>query len=196
MAIITKKFTNLANGKTWYARMYPVNGVGCLQSVLTGQTASAETKEPPKELILLGEGQDTNVSGGWNKYTDSVYPASSTVTIMEKEIQIYVKGYVVDEDNNERRSGYGAASTKNLVDVTPFNKMKVVFSNTTGYPPSMALKTSPPYDQAAFIKEHYHANTAEWDISAISGSFYVCVGDWESYNRSYTNRVTQIILTQ
>ena len=107
-----------------------------------------------------------------------------------------IKGYVVDEDNNERRSGYGAASTKNLVDVTPFNKMKVVFSNTTGYPPSMALKTSPPYDQAAFIKEHYHANTAEWDISAISGSFYVCVGDWESYNRSYTNRVTQIILTQ
>lgn len=26
MAIITKKFTNLANGKIWYARMYPVNG--------------------------------------------------------------------------------------------------------------------------------------------------------------------------
>lgn len=170
---------------------------GRLQSVLTGQTASAETKEPPKELILLGEGQDTNVSGGWNKYTDSVSPASSTVTIMEKEIKIYVKGYVVDADNDEFRTGYGAASTKNLVDVTPFNKMKVVFSNpATLYPPSMALKTSPPYDRAAFIKEHYHANTAEWDISAISGSFYVCVGDWESYDRSYTTRVTQIILTQ
>lgn len=199
MPIVTKKFTGLQNDKTYFARIYPVNKSGYCQSELTGQVVSAQTKEPPKEFIIFGNGADTSLTGGWytDDYTDTTacrvqYGASS-----EGGVSWTLTGNTWHEgqDDEELECARIHSSTNNIVDVTNYSQI-ICTGSSVIFGLKVGSSVRPTYN-TSWASSSYTGSgvaTATLDISALSGSYYICFYDAQCGDGSRSGRCTSIIL--
>lgn len=62
--IITKKFTGLVNGNTYFGKVFTANPKGRVNNRADLKSASVTPEEPPKEIKILGTDADTGITGG------------------------------------------------------------------------------------------------------------------------------------
>lgn len=138
------------------------------------------------ELILFDGGDKTGVTGGWS-YTITDYGYNDT-SVREDNLTVSTtlywlpgRGWNGGGTDQKNRSGY--AHTKKKIDVTEYNTITAVSKHASGHltvsNASVALKVG----------------TVSLDISALTGSYEVRLGDTVSGDRCSEVEISKLYLS-
>ena len=138
------------------------------------------------ELILFNGGDNTSVTGGWS-YTITDYGYNDTsvrgdnLTVGTTLYWLPGRGWNGGGTDQKSRSGY--AHTKKKIDVTKYNTITAVSKHASGHltvsNASVALKVG----------------TVSLDISALTGSYEVRLGDTVSGDRCSEVEISKLYLS-
>ena len=139
------------------------------------------------EMILFDGGDNTGVTGGW-KYTitdhgygDPPDVRGDNLTVGTTLYWLPGRGWNAGGTDQKSRSGY--AHTKNKIDVTKYNTITAVSKHADGHltvgNASVALKVG----------------TVSLDISALTGSYEVRLGDTVSGDRCSEVEISKLYLS-
>lgn len=186
------------SAKTWTAT---VNAKGTYTVTATATDGSGKTKSTTVsitsdgqsasvtliyELILFDGGDKTGVTGGWAyTITDSGFGSSDVrgdnLTVGTTLYWLPGRGWNGGGTDQKNRSGY--AHTKNKIDVTKYNTITAVSNHAEGHltvgNASVALKVG----------------TVSLDISALTGSYEVRLGDTVSGDRCSEVEISKLYLS-
>ena len=138
------------------------------------------------ELILFDSGDNTSVTGGWSyTITDVGYNDTSVrgdnLTVGTTLYWLPGRGWNGGGTDQKSRSGY--AHTKKKIDVTKYNTITAVSKHASGHltvgNASVALKVG----------------TVSLDISALTGSYEVRLGDTVSGDRCSEVEISKLYLS-
>ena len=184
--------------KTWTATVgatgtYTVtatatDGSGKTKSTTVSITADGQSVSVTLiyELILFDGGDNTGVTGGWTyTITDNGYGDDSVrgdnLTVGTTLYWLPGRGWNAGGTDQKNRSGY--AHTKNKIDVTNYNTITAVSNYAEGHltvgNASVALKVG----------------TVSLDISALTGSYEVRLGDTVSGDRCSKVEISKLYLS-
>lgn len=156
------------------------------KAVLITAEGQVETMELAFELILFDDGDNTGVTGGWDyTITDEGYGIPDVrgddLTVGTTLYWLPGRSWNAGGTDQKNRSGY--AHTKNKIDVTNYNAITAVSNYAKGHltvgNASVALKVG----------------TVSLDISALTGSYEVRMGDTVSGDNCSEVEISKLYLS-
>ena len=156
------------------------------KAVLITAEGQVETMELTFETILFDGGDNTGVTGGWAyTITDSGYGSpdvrGDNLTVGTTLYWLPGRSWNAGGTDQKNRSGY--AHTKNKIDVTNYNTITAVSNYAQGHltvgNASVALKVG----------------TVSLDISALTGSYEVRLGDTASGDACSKVEISKLYLS-
>ena len=184
-----KTWTATVNAKgTYTVTATATDGSGKTKSTTVSITADGEVKTATLiyELILFDGGDNTGVTGGWAyTITDEGYGIpdvrGDNLTVGTTLYWLPGRSWNAGGTDQKNRSGY--AHTKNKIDVTNYNTITAVSKYAKGHltvgNASVALKVG----------------TVSLDISALTGSYEVRLGDTVSGDRCSEVEISKLYLS-
>ena len=184
-----KTWTATVNAKgTYTVTATATDGSGKTKSTTVSITAEGqvETVALAYELILFDGGDNTGVTGGWAyTITDEGYGTpdvrGDNLTVGTTLYWLPGRSWNAEGTDQKNRSGY--AHTKNKIDVTKYNTITAVSNHAEGHltvgNASVALKVG----------------TVSLDISALTGSYEVRLGDTVSGDRCSKVEISKLYLS-
>lgn len=186
------------SAKTWTATVgatgtYTItatatDGSGKTKSTTVSITADGQVKTVTLmyELILFDGGDNTSVTGGWTyTITDQGYgtPDVRPDNLTVGTTLYWLPGRSWNAGGTDQKSRSGYAHTKNKIDVTNYNTITAVSNHASGHltvgNASVALKVG----------------TVTLDISALTGSYEVRLGDTVSGDRCSEVEISKLYLS-
>ena len=184
-----KTWTATVNAKgTYTVTATATDGSGKTKSATVSITAEGQVKtvELAYELILFDGGDNTSVTGGWAyTITDQGYGTPDVrpdnLTVGTTLYWLPGRSWNAGGTDQKNRSGY--AHTKKKIDVTKYNTITAVSKHAEGHltvgNASVALKVG----------------TVSLDISALTGSYEVRLGDTVSGDRCSEVEISKLYLS-
>lgn len=164
------------------------DGSGKTKSTTVSITADGQVKTVTLvyELLLFDGGDNTSITGGWEyTITDFGYGTPDVrgdeLTVGTTLYWLPGRSWNVEGTDQKNRSGY--AYTKNKIDVTKYNTITAVSNHAKGHltvgDASVALKVG----------------TVSLDISALTGSYEVRLGDTVSGDKCSEVEISKLYLS-
>lgn len=184
-----KTWTATVNAKgTYTVTATATDGSGKTKSTTVSITAEGQVKTVTLiyELILFDGGDNTSVTGGWtHTITDQGYGTPDVrpdnLTVGTTLYWLPGRSWNAGGTDQKNRSGY--AHTKKKIDVTKYNTITAVSKRASGHltvgDASVALKVG----------------TVSLDISALTGSYEVRLGDTVSGDRCSEVEISKLYLS-
>ena len=157
------------------------------KEVLITMEGQVETVELTFETILFDGGDNTSVTGGW-KYTITDHGYGDPPDVRGDNLTVgttlyWLPGRSWNAGGTDQKNRSGYAHTKNKIDVTKYNTITAVSKHATGHltvnNASVALKVG----------------TVSLDISALTGSYEVRLGDTVSGDHCSEVEISKLYLS-
>lgn len=200
MATVTKKFTGLTNGKTYYAKVFTVNPKKRVNNRSDLKVASATPKA--QALVLVDSaGYDSSIFVGSREFTgDKLGSGSSTFGPPRIEYDCYGRLTYSSTGDEVYNGAFGIMYTMDKIDLTPFNKL-IVSGYSDGYLTVGATNNTdtiaPAGEAWVASKRIQGADTVlhEIDVSGLNGAYYIAIRDYEPGHDPNGKRISGYITT-